>query len=81
MSMVCEVNRRVLLVGGQSSIPIGKGGIEAAVQVDLGFLDVLKEFAQLVDGALHANERVDSQLELSDFTHGLFQSVLDNQQA
>ena len=81
MYMVCEVNRRVLLVGGKSSIPIGKGGIEADVQVDLGFLDVLKELAQLVDGALHVDERVDSLLEFSDFTHGLFQRVLDNQQA
>ena len=79
MTMVGEINRRVLLVRGQASIPIGKGGIEAAVQVDLSFLDVLEEAAKLVDGALHVDERVDSSLELSDFTHGLFQRVLDSQ--
>jgi hypothetical protein len=81
MTMVSEVNRRVLLVRGQASIPIGKGGIKAAVQVNLGFLDVLEEAAKLVDGARHADELVDSLLELPDFTHGLFQRVLDSQQA
>ena len=79
--MVGEIDRRILLVGLQAHLPVGKGRVKSGVQINLGFLDGLEEIAKLINSALHTHELVHSGLQLPDFAHSLFEGVLHSEQA